>query len=90
MLHLDFLVLRSKYFTISIIIYHPTFSLVKLKTSGKITGKTTRNPPDYESKYLSSHQFQFVGGKQLFIILVSNFFQPENTSFLSVLIVFCF
>ena len=26
------------------------FSLVKLKTSGRITGKTTRNPPDYESK----------------------------------------
>lgn len=50
MLHLDFLVLRSKYYTISIIIYHPTLSLVKLKTSGRITGKTTRNPPDYESK----------------------------------------
>ena len=59
MLKIFFLI--SKYYTISIIIYHPTFSLVKLKTSGRITGKTTRNSPDYESKYLSSHKLKLMG-----------------------------
>ena len=37
--------------------HHPAFSLAKLKTFGRITGKTTRNPPDMNQNSFSPINF---------------------------------